>query len=316
MHRLGDRLLLRGLALLASRQIVAIHGLKHIRPACDPFILVANHSTRREAILVPAMLFLLRGGRVVHFLADWNFRLIPGVGVIYSRAQVVTVTRKSARPRFLNVLKPLYGHHRSSMERTKALLAAGRSIGVFPKAPPIARPPSYCAGVAALPGCRWRRACPSYRWASALPASTRRCQFPETSNGALHWRTPAAAEPRWCGSDDERGGRVAFRDHDGDRAALGQGVEGSRQGGRPMMDDTRVQAERILNEADRADALGVLRATYQSEKDGSSIRPTSSPPATSSGRTSAGSSSASRGSPRACCAPSTTRRSSSTQSTA
>jgi 1-acyl-sn-glycerol-3-phosphate acyltransferase len=133
MHRLGDRLLLRTLALLASRQIVAIHGLEHIRPACDPFILVANHSTRREAILVPAMLFLHRGGRVVHFLADWNFRLIPGVGLIYARAQVVTVTRKSARPRFLNVLKPLYRHHRSSMERTKALLATGRSIGVFPE---------------------------------------------------------------------------------------------------------------------------------------------------------------------------------------
>ena len=33
-----------------------------------------------------------------------------------------------------------------------------------------------------------------------------------------------------------------------------------------MMDDTRVQAERIHDEADRADALGVLRATYLSEK--------------------------------------------------
>jgi 1-acyl-sn-glycerol-3-phosphate acyltransferase len=133
MHRLGDRLLLRALALQASRHIVAVHGLEHIRPACDPFILVANHSTRREAILVPALLFLHRGGRIVHFLADWNFRLIPGVGLIYSRAQVVTVTRKSARPRFLNVLKPLFGHRRSSIDRTKALLAAGRSIGVFPE---------------------------------------------------------------------------------------------------------------------------------------------------------------------------------------
>lgn len=133
LHRAGDRLLLRALALLATRHIVAIHGLEHIRPASDPFILVANHSTRREAILVPALLFLHRGGRVVHFLADWNFQLIPGVGLIYSRAEVVTVTRKSARPRFLNVLKPLYGHRRSTIERASALLAAGRSIGVFPE---------------------------------------------------------------------------------------------------------------------------------------------------------------------------------------
>ncbi|NJO35690.1 MAG: hypothetical protein HC869_24040 [Rhodospirillales bacterium] len=60
---LGDRVLLRTLAFLASRQIVAIHGLQHIRPATDPFILAANHNTRRESILVPALLFLHRGGR-------------------------------------------------------------------------------------------------------------------------------------------------------------------------------------------------------------------------------------------------------------
>jgi len=129
----GDRLLLRALALLASRHIVAIHGLQHIRPATDPFILVANHSTRRESVLVPALLFLHRGGRLVHFLADWNFRLIPGVDLIYTRAQVVTVTRKSAKPRFLNALKPLYRHPQPTLERARAHLAAGRAIGMFPE---------------------------------------------------------------------------------------------------------------------------------------------------------------------------------------
>jgi 1-acyl-sn-glycerol-3-phosphate acyltransferase len=133
MHRLGDRLLLRALCLVAAPRIVAIRGLEHVRPECDPFILVANHSTRREAILVPALLFLHRGGRIVHFLADWNFRLIPGIGLIYARAEVVTVTRKSARPRFLNALKPFHSHAQSSMERARALLAAGRSIGIFPE---------------------------------------------------------------------------------------------------------------------------------------------------------------------------------------
>ena len=129
----GDRLLLRALALLASRHVTAIHGLQHIRPAMDPFILAANHSTRRESLLVPAMLFLHRGGRLLHFLADWNFRLIPGVGLIYARAQVVTVTRKSAKPRFLNVFKPLYKHPQPTIERARAHLAAGRAIGIFPE---------------------------------------------------------------------------------------------------------------------------------------------------------------------------------------
>jgi 1-acyl-sn-glycerol-3-phosphate acyltransferase len=83
----GDRLLLRALTLCATRYVVAIDGLQHIRPAQDPFILVANHSTLCEALLVPAMLLLHRGGSRVHFLADWNFRLIPGVGFLYARAE-------------------------------------------------------------------------------------------------------------------------------------------------------------------------------------------------------------------------------------
>ncbi|HEU0062065.1 MAG TPA: lysophospholipid acyltransferase family protein [Hyphomicrobiaceae bacterium] len=129
----GDRLLLRALTLCAARYVVAIEGLQHIRPAQDPFILVANHSTRREAVPVPAMLLLLRGGRRVHFLADWNFRLIPGVGFLYARAEVVTVTRKSAKPRFLNALKPLYAPALPTLERARAHLVAGQCLGIFPE---------------------------------------------------------------------------------------------------------------------------------------------------------------------------------------
>jgi 1-acyl-sn-glycerol-3-phosphate acyltransferase len=84
-------------------------------------------------LLVPATLLLHRGGSRVHFLADWNFRLIPGVGLLYARAQVITVTRKSAKPRFLNMLKRLYQHPQSTLERARAHLAAGRAVGIFPE---------------------------------------------------------------------------------------------------------------------------------------------------------------------------------------
>src|SRR5262245_60121152 len=130
---LGDRVLLRALALLARCQILSIHGLQHIRAAGDPFILAANHGTRRESLLVPALLLLHRGGHRVHFLADWSFRLIPGVGLIYSRAQVVTVLRKSAKPRFLNALKTLYELPLRPFEQARGHLLAGRSIGIFPE---------------------------------------------------------------------------------------------------------------------------------------------------------------------------------------
>ncbi len=75
-----------------------------------------------------------RGGRLIHFVADWNFQLIPGLGLIYRRAETITVTRKPARPAFLNALKPLYLDPLSVLERARARLLAGKSIGIFPEA--------------------------------------------------------------------------------------------------------------------------------------------------------------------------------------
>ncbi|ODT26395.1 MAG: hypothetical protein ABS54_07295 [Hyphomicrobium sp. SCN 65-11] len=128
-----DRVLLRGLALIASRSIVSIEGLQHILPARDPFILAANHSTMHESVLVPSMLFLHRGGKRIHFLADWNYRLVPGIGLIYRRAGVVTVLRKPARPPALNFLKGLYRHFPAPRHDARDHLVAGRSIGIFPE---------------------------------------------------------------------------------------------------------------------------------------------------------------------------------------
>jgi 1-acyl-sn-glycerol-3-phosphate acyltransferase len=129
-----DRLLIRGLALLARPRVRIVSGLEHIEPANDPFILVLNHTTRREALLVPAVLMLHRGGSRVHFMADWNFRLIPGIGLIYRRAQALTITRKSARPPLLNLLRPLYTQPPGPLANARARLAIGRSIGIFPEA--------------------------------------------------------------------------------------------------------------------------------------------------------------------------------------
>src|SRR5262245_17321563 len=128
-----DTWLVRGLALMARQQVLAVAGLEHVRAAHDPFVLAINHSTRTEALLVPALLVLHRGGRLIHFLADWNYRLLPGIGLIYRRAQTVTVTRKSARPAFLNALKPLYMTPPGALARARAHLAGGRSIGIFPE---------------------------------------------------------------------------------------------------------------------------------------------------------------------------------------
>ncbi len=131
--RLLDRMLVRGVALASRRRIHSIAGLEHITPGRDPFILALNHGTRLEALLVPPFLFLLRCGERIHFLADWNFRLVPGVGLLYRRAGVITVARKPARPRFLNVLKPVFTDVIAPAEQARRHLAAGRSVGVFPE---------------------------------------------------------------------------------------------------------------------------------------------------------------------------------------
>jgi len=132
LHRF-DRWLMRGISLLGCRQVVSISGLAHIQPERDPFIVALNHNNRSEAVLVPTLMMLHRGGRLIRFLADWNYSLIPGIGLIYRRAGIIMLTRKPARPRLLNLLKPLYRHPLSALERSRALLMQGCSIGLFPE---------------------------------------------------------------------------------------------------------------------------------------------------------------------------------------
>lgn len=129
----GGRMLVRAVALAGKAQLRAIRGVEHILPECDPFVLVGNHSSKRDTVLVSAFLMLHRGGRPVHFLADWNFRLIPGVGMLYSCAGAITVTRKPARPQILNIFKRFYEDPTPPLERAREHLAAGRSVAFYPE---------------------------------------------------------------------------------------------------------------------------------------------------------------------------------------
>lgn len=128
-----DRTVLRASAALARRQLRAIEHWERVLPEHDPFILVANHGSRRETLYLAAALMLARGGRPVHFLADWNFRLIPGVGYLYAHTGVISVLRKDARPRILNRLKPFFVDETPALEQARARLLTGRSIALFPE---------------------------------------------------------------------------------------------------------------------------------------------------------------------------------------
>lgn len=125
------RFLCRSLTALGRRRVISLRGLEHVAPERDPFVLAANHSQRLEALLLPALLAFERRGRLVHFLADWPMFLVPLVGLLYRRGGVIPVAGKSARPDFLNVLRPLFTDSAPAHEQGLAVLRRGRSIGVF-----------------------------------------------------------------------------------------------------------------------------------------------------------------------------------------
>jgi 1-acyl-sn-glycerol-3-phosphate acyltransferase len=133
-QRVGGRVILRSLTLLANRQVRAIYGIEDIDPALDPFILAINHNTMRESLLVSTVVILNRGGRLVHFLSDWNYRLVPGLGALLRRVGTIPVGVKPAKPPILNRLKPLFVGKVPGWERARIHLRAGRSVGIFPEA--------------------------------------------------------------------------------------------------------------------------------------------------------------------------------------
>ena len=128
-----ERFCCRALATLGGVWLHEGTGWEHARPQNDPFILAPNHNSRLEALLLPAWLAMEREGRHVHFLADWNFLLWPGLGSLIRMNDPIVVTRKSARPQFLNVFKPWFKSTESPFKEASRRLLAGQSIGIFPE---------------------------------------------------------------------------------------------------------------------------------------------------------------------------------------
>lgn len=141
-----DRFLLRLVVVLSRRRVVAVEGLEHIAPELDPFVFALNHNQKPEAVVVPGIVIYARGGRGVHFLSDWMFQLIPFVSTLIRRSGVITLTHKPARPRILNLLKPLWHDPVPALTRARRAIEAGKSIGVFPEGTVNRNPRQLLAG--------------------------------------------------------------------------------------------------------------------------------------------------------------------------
>ncbi len=128
------RLLMRAMTVYARRHVLSIEGPLHLlQPENDPFIVAFNHNQRLEAVLVPSLLFFYRGGKPIHFLADWPMLMVPLVASLYRHSQAIIVTHKSARPPFLNIFRRLFHEKVPALERARLCLEAGRSLGLFPE---------------------------------------------------------------------------------------------------------------------------------------------------------------------------------------
>ncbi|HEY1170094.1 MAG TPA: 1-acyl-sn-glycerol-3-phosphate acyltransferase [Verrucomicrobiae bacterium] len=127
------RFLTRLALQLYRRHFLEVRGAERLKAGNDPYIVVLNHSQRSEAILIPGLLFFLRDGKRVHFMADWNFCLFPPVAILYRCAQVITLVRKPAKPKFLNIFKPLFVDKLPAFERARQRLAEGAPVGIFPE---------------------------------------------------------------------------------------------------------------------------------------------------------------------------------------
>lgn len=113
--------------------MVGAKGIERLATRHDPFIVVMNHSTRLEALLLPVLFASLREGRLVSFIADWNFALIPGIATVLRAGETILLVRKPAKPAVLNIFKPWFARRGPAFERAAVALRSGRSIGIFPE---------------------------------------------------------------------------------------------------------------------------------------------------------------------------------------
>ncbi len=127
------QLIMRSVLGMYGRDVLRARGLERIASHEDPFIVVMNHSTRLEALLLPVLFAYHRGGRMIRFVADWNFAFVPVIGTILRAGESILLVRKPVKPGFLNVFKPLFLKKGPAFDQAVAALGSGRSVGIFPE---------------------------------------------------------------------------------------------------------------------------------------------------------------------------------------
>jgi 1-acyl-sn-glycerol-3-phosphate acyltransferase len=117
--------------LSAGGPLLEIEGAERLQESEEPAIFALNHNNSLESILIPAVLVQLRR-QPVHFLVDWMYLQIPGLGSLIRFGDPIPVYGKRAR-------WGLWENHRREWRRRPILeaclerLGDGGSLGIFPE---------------------------------------------------------------------------------------------------------------------------------------------------------------------------------------
>jgi 1-acyl-sn-glycerol-3-phosphate acyltransferase len=189
VHR---RLALRALVAACSRLVTVEHP-ERLRGLPEPAIFAFNHSTAFEAVLAPAALIWLRGGRPIHFLADWMYLHLPLVGWLLRQSEPIPVYRKPARWR-LGESHRLARRRASVMDACLERLAAGASLGIFPEGTRNRHPERLLRGRRGLGEIALRSAAPVVPVGLHFPAAARLGRAPRIGRLVLSPGEPMTFE--------------------------------------------------------------------------------------------------------------------------
>lgn len=120
-------------ALLAAfGRMLEVEGAERLSSSAPPVLFALNHGNASEALLAPAAILWLTGGKPVHFLADWMYLELPLIGRLLRLAEPIPVFGKPARWGWREEIRQ-EGLAESALDRALALLERGESVGIFPE---------------------------------------------------------------------------------------------------------------------------------------------------------------------------------------